>query len=458
MTVQIGKYAVVPASMRKRVIARLIIFGITGSLYLIQWLVAYQAMVSATTYEALDQAMQLNAALSLIFVPLIIWHVVANVAKSTNIGGIFQKFMFVRTDTGGPAKGMVFLKYVVEGLFEGVTFGLGAISYLVSYRDGQHWIDRAFNVVSVDTDSVRVLQGFGQQSAAQPGPARVMPVQMPQRPVAPGGTGTGTSPAVGGFAPGAQVPAGTSNPGSPLPASATASPMSAFGVGGPQGSSPVAPFAQMQAAYAAASPISAPRPVAPAPEPRPVTSSAAPQGTSPFAPSNPWALGAGAEPPVAADTPVQAAPNPFAPTGQAPLAPVTTPVPAPSAVVSASLLDDETVIDDALVSPQVPVVVLDDGQAISLDGPVVIGRNPTAPDVYPAARKVQVVDESMRLSKTHLVVLPQDGGVGVYDVGATNGIHLEVDGEKARLAAREVHTLVPGAVLHFGGRHLRVSS
>ncbi len=418
MTVQIGKYAVVPAMMRKRVIARLIIFGITGGLYLIQWFVAYQAIANATTYEALNQAMQLSAALNLLYVPLIIWHVVANVAKSTNIGGIFQKFMFVRTDTGEPAKGMVFLKYVVEGLFEVVTGGFGAISYLVSYRDGQHWIDRAFNVVSVDTDSVRVLQGFGQQPAAQPGPARVMPVQMPQRPVAPGGPGG-------------------------------------------QGASPVPPFARPQGADAGTSPISAPQPVAPMAEPRPVPSSTAPaaQGASPFAPSNPWALPVGGEQARPADAPVPAASNPFAPSGQAPLAPVATPAsePAAVAVVSASLLDDETVIDDALVAPQVPVVVLDDGQEISLDGPVVIGRNPTAPDLYPAARKVQVVDESMRLSKTHLVVLPHDGGVGVYDVGATNGIHLEVDGEKARLAAREVHTLVPGSVLHFGGRNLKVS-
>ena len=68
------------------------------------------------------------------------------------------------------------------------------------------------------------------------------------------------------------------------------------------------------------------------------------------------------------------------------------------------------------------VVVLDDGQEIRVDGPVVLGRNPVPPAAYPQARPVQVQDASMRMSKTHLVLVPSGSGVGFVDVGATNGL------------------------------------
>jgi len=101
-------------------------------------------------------------------------------------------------------------------------------------------------------------------------------------------------------------------------------------------------------------------------------------------------------------------------------------------------------------------VLLDDGQRIVLDAPVVLGRNPSSPSSYPLARCVQVADESMRLSKTHLVLVPGEEGVGVFDVGATNGVHIERDGLKARIPTGEVYPLTDDAVLHFGGRSLQV--
>lgn len=121
------------------------------------------------------------------------------------------------------------------------------------------------------------------------------------------------------------------------------------------------------------------------------------------------------------------------------------------------MLSDETVLDPDAAGDDVAAVVLDDGQRITLEVPVVLGRNPVAPSSHPGARCIAVVDESMRLSKSHVVVSAQDGDVAVFDIGATNGIHLELDGAKARLTAQQSHVLPAGALLHFGGRTLRVA-
>jgi FHA domain containing protein len=103
-------------------------------------------------------------------------------------------------------------------------------------------------------------------------------------------------------------------------------------------------------------------------------------------------------------------------------------------------------------------VVLDDGLRIKVDGPLVLGRNPLAPDAYPDARSVQVTDETMRLSKTHLVLIPEGGHVQVIDIGATNGVYIEIDRERTRIPVHEPQRLAPGTLVHFGGRTLRLVS
>lgn len=342
-----------------------------------------------------------------------VWQLVLAFAKSTTIGGQMRHFKWVRTDTGEDAKGMVVVKYLVQGLFEGATLMLGTISYFVSYRDGAHWLDRAFNLAAVETESIREAGGTSQApkagasaaGAASGGGPKVLPVQLPQRPL-----------------------------------------------------QPAAPPA----------PSGAPRPVmAPMGQPASPPSGPSPKGGSPFTPANPWALPSPGTPAAAPSRPAQPS---FTPPGQAPLTrPMTPPAaaasvatvapPAPPAArpVSPSLVNDETVIDPDMAAAAAAVVILDDDTRVTVDGPLVVGRNPAAPASHPTARPLQLVDESMRLSKSHFVLLPVDGGVAAFDMGATNGISLEVDGQKVRLPANEVHPLPPGAVLHFGGRSLRVA-
>ena len=61
--------------------------------------------------------------------------------------------------------------------------GIGTISLVVTYRDGQHWLDRAFGVVAVERSSVRAAQA-GQGYPGPPVPA-VTPVAMPAPPSPP---------------------------------------------------------------------------------------------------------------------------------------------------------------------------------------------------------------------------------------------------------------------------------
>ena len=54
------------------------------------------------------------------------------------------------------------------------------------------------------------------------------------------------------------------------------------------------------------------------------------------------------------------------------------------------------------------------------------------------------------------MVLVAVDGVRVVDIGATNGVFLESDGERTRLVVREPHRLLPNQLIHFGGRTLRL--
>ena len=143
-------------------------------------------------------------------------------------------------------------------------------------------------------------------------------------------------------------------------------------------------------------------------------------------------------------------------TASPPEPPAARPVPAVRAAKTPSLVQDKTVADE---EPEViPEVVLDDGLQIKIDGPLVLGRNPLAPDAYPDARSVRVTDETMRLSKTHMVLLPVGGHVQVIDVGATNGVYIEADRERTRIPTHEPWRLSKGDLVHFGGRTLKLVS
>ncbi|MBK8464032.1 MAG: FHA domain-containing protein [Nigerium sp.] len=452
---QYGNRVALPAETEARVFARLIPSGISALLVLVSIPTGLIFIVPFVFPP--------------IFLSLFLYYALA---KSTSIGGNFNGLVYLKADTGEEAKGQFLLRLFVAGLFESVTLGLGVISYFFNLRDGQHWLDRAMGTVCVVRDSVQPAAGAGyapmQALAAAPQPG-VMPVRMMQLP-----------PAAPSSAPPQPAPFGASVPARPAfrqppapPAPPCADvPAPAFP---PPPLPPAPPRAEAPEPWA---PFSSPAFERPAAPEQPVAPPSAPPAAAPApaAPpaSNPWAL------PQASSAPSTAAPDApgFAPPGQseisaAPSAPPAAsvppppfaappaekaddPIPAPAPPQGLGMLNDETELDPSLAAPAV-AVVLDDGRRIGLETPVVLGRNPVAPAGATGALCIPLVDETMRLSKTHLVLRADDGEVKVADLGAKNGVVLEHGGTKERLAPDQTYVLPPDAVLHFGARSLRVS-
>ena len=143
----------------------------------------------------------------------------------------------------------------------------------------------------------------------------------------------------------------------------------------------------------------------------------------------------------------------FVPVAQSPQAGVAAQGNAPGAQAAR----DETMLDESAMLTD-PRICLDDGTVLRLESPMVFGRNPSAPASYPAAHPYELIDETMKMSKVHAVVLAEEGEVHVVDVGARNGIVFEFEGTKWR-AEQHLRTPVrPGTVVHLGGRSFQVES
>lgn len=146
--------------------------------------------------------------------------------------------------------------------------------------------------------------------------------------------------------------------------------------------------------------------------------------------------------------------------------------------------DEQTMYEDALgvtvsagavegrvlhpegVSPSAPTVartsggglaqcrlVFADGAELPITEPVVMGRNPRA-DLEVDGRPVRPVplrDPERDLSRTHLLVIPDPGGLRVVDQGSANGTTITASsGDEEVLAPGAPRRVDPGAVLVLG--------
>ncbi len=376
----------------------------------------------ANSYESADAIYgMLSAAVVFFWVVLIcdlvfaVMNLVFVLSKGTTLGGRLAKIEYVDVMTGQFNGGKLFLKFLLEALLSSVTLDIVKISYVVSHRNGQHWLDRSLGMVCVRKGSVRLADLSTPASNGQIGDS----------------SGSTAPEAQGGVQPVTLDPAAMS-------ASAQ--------VPQPAASSEIT-----------ASPWRDAKPQTPA------------QPTSGIAESNTLLSGQATDAPAVGATPFSSATpddgrivtsSPFAPAGQSPIptapasnaAPVVPVAPPPS---SQDLGSDETVVDlDPLVSSV--SAVLDDGEVLAVEHAIVFGRNPTAPAEYPEATPRRLVDESMKLSKTHALLLPRDGGLAVIDLGSRNGVFLERDGVRSRLAPNVETALDTGTTIHLGGRHIKV--
>ena len=159
------------------------------------------------------------------------------------------------------------------------------------------------------------------------------------------------------------------------------------------------------------------------------------------------------------------------PTQQAAQTPATPKVPTPSRHSSASAMPRVPQVPTPQATPatsapaSVPAfaqaaplaIIVDDGQRIEVNAPIVLGR---APEQTPSdARAVAIADSTRSLSRTHLRVAPADGdAIWVEDTFSANGTRLQAPDGTTQPLPRGERVKVPlGTVLLLGERKLSVS-
>jgi len=104
------------------------------------------------------------------------------------------------------------------------------------------------------------------------------------------------------------------------------------------------------------------------------------------------------------------------------------------------------------------VMKLDDGRQMSIDGLVLLGRNPQPQPGEEDAQLIKLADQTRTVSKSHLAVGLDDAGVYVMDRGSTNGsIVTAPDGTATRCQAGDVVPVEPGSIVSMGDHWLEIS-
>jgi uncharacterized RDD family membrane protein YckC len=119
--------------------------------------------------------------------------------------------------------------------------------------------------------------------------------------------------------------------------------------------------------------------------------------------------------------------------------------------------------DQTAVAPRSPYVqewsiLLDDGRRIALDGLVLLGRNPQPKAGEEDAQLIKIADETRTVSKSHLAVGVDAGGVYVIDRGSTNGSTVSTtNGMSTRCKAGEMVRVGEGAIVSIGDHWLEIT-
>ena len=102
---------------------------------------------------------------------------------------------------------------------------------------------------------------------------------------------------------------------------------------------------------------------------------------------------------------------------------------------------------------------LDNGTEHVLTGTVVFGRDPVVDEAHRGAKGLPIADPDLSISKTHLALTVQDGGVWVEDLHSTNGTQVESPlGFRVSVLPDVGVLATPGSVIHFGERSVTVSA
>ena len=101
--------------------------------------------------------------------------------------------------------------------------------------------------------------------------------------------------------------------------------------------------------------------------------------------------------------------------------------------------------------------VLDDGRRLTIDGLVLLGRNPQPQPGEEDAQLVKLSDETRTVSKSHLAIGLDPAGLYVMDRGSTNGSTVTtLTGQSTRCQPYEVVYVDDGSIVSIGDHWLEI--
>jgi uncharacterized RDD family membrane protein YckC len=103
-------------------------------------------------------------------------------------------------------------------------------------------------------------------------------------------------------------------------------------------------------------------------------------------------------------------------------------------------------------------ILLDDGRRITVEGLVLLGRNPQPKAGEEDAQLIKIADETRTVSKSHLAVGVDAGGIYIVDRGSTNGSTVSTtNGLSSRCRAGEMVRVGDGAIVSIGDHWLEIT-
>ena len=102
--------------------------------------------------------------------------------------------------------------------------------------------------------------------------------------------------------------------------------------------------------------------------------------------------------------------------------------------------------------------MLDDGRRIAVQGLVLLGRNPQPKVGEEDAQLIKIADETRTVSKSHLAVGVDAGGIYIVDRGSTNGSTVSTtNGMSSRCRAGEMVRVGDGAIVSIGDHWIEIT-
>lgn len=112
--------------------------------------------------------------------------------------------------------------------------------------------------------------------------------------------------------------------------------------------------------------------------------------------------------------------------------------------------------DTRVAPPRRWALVLPDGVRVSLDGPLLLGRDPAGIPDRPDAGLLPLTDSGKTVSKTHALLEPSAEGVRVRELHSTNGIAIDTAAGRQLLTPGGDDIAPPAATIMLGSFAIRV--